>query len=171
MMADDNEIDFDPRIDEQALDLEWLRQPKLYFKWASAYAAAKRDVSEAKAELDVTKAEVAAEIRKDPGFYGCKGTVDAVNECAMLQPEYKAALRKLHRMQYHQDVIGAAVSSLDHRKKALENLVDLHSQNYFSEPRAKPASREAVDNMERDAVRRRGQRRHEQDTNTESEES
>jgi hypothetical protein len=147
---------FDPTIDELQLDTEWLKQPRLYYDWAIYYADAKRDLATQKQKLDVVKAELAREIRSDPVRYNLdKVTETTVPACVLEQLEYKDANRDYINAQHRADVLGAAVAALEHRRRALENLVDLHGQNYFSQPRAhSDGGREALATMERQNRRR-----------------
>jgi len=147
---------FDPTIDIDNLAEEWLKQPNLYFEWAANLADARRKVDEAKSELDVTKAEMLLEIGKDPAAYDVgKPTVDNCAAAVFLTKEYKVAQAAYLNAKHHADIVGAAVDALGHRKKALENLVDLHSQNYFATPHPKRASKEDADDIVKAEMRRR----------------
>jgi len=126
------------QIDESQLDQEWLRQPALFHKYAIKLAQAKADLAEAKAELDVTCSEVSLAIRQNPGKFGLTKLTDkGVEAATLLQREYVLALREVNRQKYRVDVYQAAVDSLEHRKRALENLVTLHGQDYFATPRVR----------------------------------
>jgi len=73
-----------------------------------------------------------------------------------MQKSYKVAAKEVLRLRHAADVLQAAVTALDHRKKALENLVYLHGQNYFSEPHARDGdSRETVNAATKRAARNR----------------
>jgi len=130
---------FDPTIDMNRLDEEWRDQPRLYYEWASHLAEARRDAAEAANSLKATEADLKSAIRNNPVAYGLgeKPTVDAINAAVVAQPDYTLAAKEVLDADYAVDLIGAAVKALDHRKKALENLVDLHGQSYFSTPRVK----------------------------------
>ena len=142
-------------IDKNILDEEWLNQPKLYFRWAVQLEDAKASFEEAKQEFDVIKAEVELKIRDDPTEYDLpeKTTEKMIATALMLTPEYKSGQLDMNTAKYRVGILQAAVTALDHRKKALEKLVDLHGQKYFATPRASEHSKEAVDNIEKRAVR------------------
>ena len=81
-------------IDENALDEEWVEQPSLYFRYASMVADARRDLDQAKANLDLTKAEVDKErcvgcllCKHLCPVWDCIGTeeIDGVNRGGMHQ--------------------------------------------------------------------------------------
>ena len=140
--------DFDPSIDQHRLDYEWLRQAEMYHAAALKQADARREVEYAKQALDVTRADLALEIRKDPSAYGVEKVTEATLEALVTtQPEAKAAAAALHEARHTADMHGAAVASLDHKKRALENLTDLFARDYFAEPQAKTdAAKQAIEN-------------------------
>ena len=141
-------------IDKNLLDDEWLGQPKLYFNWAIQLEDARADFEEVKAEFDVVKAEVDLAIRTTPDDYDLPKVTDkSVAVALIVQPEYKKAQQKVFTAKHRVGILQAAVTALDHRKKALEKLVDLHGQKYFATPRASEQSREAVEDIEKRAAR------------------
>lgn len=146
----DDEDDIDSsvlQIDENHLEREWMEQPSLVFKYAKKLADARFAFDEAKAELEVTEAEIANTIRKAPELYQIKKVTEGVvKETIPLQPEYKMAVKDVNKAKHAVDVYSAVVSALDNRKKALEKLVDLWMANYFSTP--KTPNKEASDKME-----------------------
>ncbi len=144
-MDQENEFDFFD-IDRERLDEEWIAQPKLFFKYASKLADAKRKLEEAKGELDVTTAELDQSIRSAPEKFGlAKVTEGSIKQAIMTQDIYNKANSVVGGLKYKVDMYQAAVSALDHRKRALENLVDLWAQDYWAEPRAKTNSREKIE--------------------------
>jgi len=150
----------DLQIDENQLDTEWLNQPQLYYRYAAKAADARRDFDAAKDELEVTKAEVDQSIRSDPAKFGLTKLTEAtVASAVIIQEEYQKAQENVRQARHRHDVYQAAVSALDHRRKALENLVTLFMANYFSKPRVPKGAEEDVDKMEKGSVRRRGRRR------------
>jgi hypothetical protein len=54
--------------------------------------------------------------------------------------------------------VEAVVTALDHRKKALENLVYLHGQSYFSAPTAPRGMKDRMDEVEKASVRGKARR-------------
>lgn len=126
----------DIRIDETALDIEWLEQPQLMLKYAKELAWRSRTVDEAKERIDVVRAEVDRKIRAYPEKYGLEKITEAVvQNTILLQPEYKDALKEYNDERYEYDITRAAVRAFEQRKDALENLVRLHGQQYFAGPR------------------------------------
>lgn len=123
-------------IDEHALDKEWLHQPELYFEWAEKLAKARRSHDEAKAALDLAYAETAQDIRNNPRRYDLeKVTESAVAELVKQQKPYQDAATILADAKYKIDIYQAAVTALDHRKRALTMLVELYGLQYFANPK------------------------------------
>jgi hypothetical protein len=82
-----------------------------------------------------------------------KVTEAAVAAAILTQPNYRVALKALTAARHRQDVYQAAVDALDHRKKALESLVQLHGQGYFAAPRARGTAKEVMAEIEKESVR------------------
>lgn len=154
-----NEDDFDPGIDEHALDKEWLGQPRLYYKWATHKAKAAADVTAAENRIKSVRAEVFREISENPTAAGVvKATVDGIKAAIEEDPRVLRAEREYIDAKYELDMMAAAVGALDHRKRALENLVELQTAGYYAEPMAKPASREAMEEVNKRGARTAGRR-------------
>lgn len=142
-------------IDPLALDREWVNQPRLYLQFASELADANRELDEAKSNLDIVKADLDQNIRSDPEQFGLdKVTEASITSTLLTQPEYKEAMTLLIESRHKREILAAAVAALDHRKKALEKLVDLHMSGYYASPRASGDSREAMSEVERKSTRR-----------------
>lgn len=152
------------RVDKYHLDEEWERQPRLYFQWARKAADARAAVAEAKAALEVAEAEVYRAVRAAPVHYGIDGRVteDQIKAAVVLQPKYQRALKALNDAKHAVDILDAAVSALDHKKRSLEGEVQLFLASYYAAPR-EPRHAETTDagrSMEertKERVRRRGQ--------------
>ena len=149
---DDIEFDFfEP--DKNRLDEEWVNQPKIYYEFSEKLTDAKEEVERCKArlgiaedDLKVTKAKLSLRIRRNPekyfGEYTEKLTEAAIENRILVHSLYAKAKAKIYKL--NEELIAAnrtvstfysAVHALDHRKSALERLVSLHGQNYFSTPK------------------------------------
>lgn len=123
-------------IDPHRLDEEWIKQPSLYRKWARQLANAREEWERAKAQRDVVTAEIDKAIRFNPEEYGLeKITEPSVEKTILLQKRYQRAHAVVVEAKHKVDLLEANVSALDHRKRALEKLVDLFLSDYFSKPR------------------------------------
>jgi len=156
----DPDLIFD--IDKNLLDDEWMNQPKLYFRWAEQLEDARDALEKAKAAFDVVKSEIELAIREKPSDFGLdvssrtgSVTEKAVTAAIPLQKEYKEAQQEMFEAKHRVGILQGVVVALEHRKKGLEKLVDLHGQKYFATPRASEHSREMVDEIEKRSVRQK----------------
>lgn len=134
-----SELDYerDTAIDEQALDVEWLRQPDLMRKYSMHAAETKRLVDETKERLDVVRARLDLAIRENPQKFGLeKVTEAAIAATILLQDEYQEASKGHLDAKYEYEIALAAVRAIDQKKTALENLVRLLAASYFAGPQA-----------------------------------
>lgn len=142
-------------IDPNALDQEWLSQPRKVMRYSTLLADAKNELAEAKAELDVVAAEVDKHVRLCPSDFGMeklKLTEAIVSNTVLLDKRHRDALKQVNNARYKVDLLQAACDALEHRKKALENLVTLFLQSYWSEPIAKgPSAKDKIDDLQRRA--------------------
>lgn len=133
----DHDFERDIRIDPTALDVEWVEQPKLLFRYSELLADARYETDRAKEALDVIKAEVDADIRANPvKFTGedKKPTEGAILQLIVTDERVRKAERDFAQAKREQGLLQAAVSAVETRKYALENLVRLIGQRYFSSP-------------------------------------
>jgi len=127
----------DMRIDETALDVEWLDQPELMFKYAKQAAESKLQLDHVKEKLDVVKAKLDKAIRTDPATFGVeKITETVVQNTIIMQETYQRVATELANQKYEYEITLAATKAVDQRKTALENLVKLHGMSYFAGPSA-----------------------------------
>lgn len=135
-MADRDELTKDVAIDPQALDVEWLRQSDLFMKWAERAIAARFEADRLKLKAEVVEAEVELTIRKNPKAYditdrvteaAVKATVAAHRRCLKAHTAYL-------RARDEAAMLDKAVTAMEIKKRALEKLVELHGQQYFSSP-------------------------------------
>ncbi len=126
----------DLEIDEQSLDLEWLRQPNLYMEYAEQLVEAKMEEADVKNRLEVVTAELDNRVRNDPNLTGSSKVTEAgIKNWIIVQLEYQEALKEHNEVKNKVMLLEAAVKALEHRKKALENLVILLNAKYFAAPK------------------------------------
>lgn len=154
-------------IDPFQLDREWVDQPVMYHRAAVQLAEAKRQLDHAKTAMELTKADLYAAISANPEQFGLSKTTEtAISQAMVCQKLYQEGQGAIRKAKYQVDVLEAAVLALDQRKKALENLVQLHLSDYYAAPRHKSDSveqRESVHEMRKAAVRGRARRRARED--------
>lgn len=125
----------DATIDESALDVEWLRQASLAMKYGRIVAQAKLDEAHAKENFDLVKAEVASDVRINPGDYDLKKVTEGtVAETVTQNTSYKKAMHNYLDKKFQTDMAINAMRAIEQKKVALENLVRLHGQQYFAGP-------------------------------------
>jgi hypothetical protein len=123
-------------IDPNRLDDNWIEQPKKYLEVASKCANLRASVDACKLQLDELQAKLDYFIRKSPAKYGLEkvtegGVLTAIKRHKKYLEVCQLLLIKKKQLGFYEGVL----SALDHRKKALENMVFLHGQSYFSKPR------------------------------------
>jgi anaerobic selenocysteine-containing dehydrogenase len=147
-------------IDKNNLGNEWLRQPILYLKYSQKAADAHRDVDECKNTLEITRAEMSIRMRKDPEKYDLvKVTETALSSAVDISEDVKNSQADLIEARHDYEVLQAAVGAMEHRKKALESYTSLFLAGYFGDPKAKQGESDAVDEMRKREIRRKGVRR------------
>ena len=141
-------------VDQNDLDREFCKQPRLYIKYASELADARLALDEADAAFKTIKATLDSLIRSDPSAYDLpeKITETVIASTIIIQDEYMKAQKKVHSAQYKVNLLFAMTGALDHKRSSLENLVKLHGQNYFSTPRSDSEGRERLEKERGDKV-------------------
>ena len=123
--------DSDFQIDRFRLDDEWVKQPDLYRRYAEALADARSEYDGRKNDLDVVRAEIELKIRENPGYYGLDKVTEGVIKAAVeVQELVKEAENDVVQARHKVGILEAAVGALDHRKRALSDLVSLHLADY-----------------------------------------
>lgn len=147
-------------INEYELDVEWKNQPLAYYEFATKLADAKAKHDQAKSDLEVTKAKICLEIRQNPDAYQLdKITESTVSHALLTESEHMTATNTVILARHKVDMLQAVVTALDHKKRALESLVSLHGQKYFSEPITDHESNNVLEDMEKRKARKMRSRR------------
>jgi hypothetical protein len=128
----------DMKIDESALDVEWLNQSSLMIKYAKLCAKAHLDMDLEQEKLNLVKFDLDYKIRLNPKDYGIsldvKITEAVILGTTLQQDEYQEANKQFLLRRYEYETIKGAVTAVEHRKTSLENLVKLFGQQYFAGP-------------------------------------
>lgn len=126
----------DVSIDPDALDTEWLEQPRLMIRYSQHLAEMRRDTEQAKTKLEVVRAELDKKIRTNPeAFDIAKITEGAINSTIITHEDYTEAQEEYLTAQYEMNMAQGAVRAVEGKKDALENLVRLYGQQYFAGPK------------------------------------
>lgn len=126
-------------IDINRLDREWLGQPELVYVYSIKLADARRESDSLKSKLELVESSFDGKIRKNPKKYGIESktiTESAIRACLSSIDEVIFVKRQLINKKHTIDILTAAVNALEHRKRALEKLVDLWQASYFASPMA-----------------------------------
>lgn len=145
-------------INPNALDIEWLDQPGLFFELSSALADEKLKLEKLKGAAEIALADEAKEVREDPSKYGlAKVTEAGIKEAVTGSTTNAKWTRRINGQKHSVDILQSAVSACDHKKRALENLVTLHGQQYFSSPKEpRDINTEYLKEAEKKRVRSKG---------------
>jgi hypothetical protein len=147
-------------VDLYQLHVEWVRQPRLYREYAGKLADARMRLNEARSALDIVYAEQDKDVRLHPQKFEIDKITEAtVKNAIMLTAAYQNADEDVIRAKHDVDVLEAMVGALDHKKKALENLVSLEMRDYFSKPREPEELRAKGRDIATDAALSRGGRK------------
>jgi len=143
-------------IDKNNLDKECIHLPNDYIVAARHAAEARLEMDERKATLDVVEAELAKAIRADPESFEIEKLTEAtLTSTILLQPRYQKARGVYQKAKHESDLAQALVWALEHKKRSLTLLVELHGLGYFSDVKVSEKGREAVNDMLRKKVHRK----------------
>ncbi len=120
----------DIKINPDALDVEWLRQPELYMKYCEAAANAKRAAATAMEKIKVIRSQLIKEAREE-GLAKNAGQEEAYYRDHV---SHKRAKAEWIEKEHVAAILHSAVFAFNQRKDALENLVRLAGQGYFATP-------------------------------------
>ena len=128
----------DVKIDETALDVEWLNQPALAIKYGVYYAECFKRFQQAEENIKVVRAELIKKAWNNPEKClgkGIKPAAQPIEAYYRTHEEHIEAKNEWIKAQYELNVADVAKWQISNaRKEALENLVKLHGQNYFAGP-------------------------------------
>lgn len=128
----------DCRIDETAIDLEWLNQPSLAMKYGFHWAGLQKEFEAAEEKMKIKFAELTDLVNSDPVAYlgeGVKVTLGNVDSYISRHPTYQKLKNQVVELRHETNMAKIAYQEISNsRKSALENLVKLLGQNYFAAP-------------------------------------
>lgn len=123
-------------IDPDKLDEEIFSQPGLYMKFSEIYSEAERKRETLKNKLGILEADLDFKIRSKPEIFGLKSlksvTESLVKNTIQRQEEIQTLNERIIQANYDLNIVKAAITSLEHKKKMLEKAVDLYNGQYFS---------------------------------------
>lgn len=130
--------EIDMKIDQDALDVEWLNQAPLAMKYAKHWANLDRELNRKNEELQILEADLRDKVNQSPDEYlgeGVKPTNDNIKSFVIRNEQYKSCKEEQRELEYELSLANIArIEVSNTRKAALENLVKLHGMNYFAGP-------------------------------------
>lgn len=154
-------------INELKLDKALYEQPKLASKWLKKLAKARFVHDTAKAELELTEAELAKKIRESPEDFELeKITENAIADAVVRHEDYQEGIASVNKAKYAVAMLEATCTAIEHRKRALEKAVDLFGMEYFAIPRGED-SHKAAEEYKKKLARSKTKPRRERDDNDE----
>ena len=163
------EIDYQKAvaIDPDKLDEEIFSQPGLYMKFSEIYFELEKKKEKLKHKLVVLEADLDFKIRSRPEMFFLKNlksvTEGLVKNTIQRQEEIQMLNEKIIQANYDLNIVKAAITSLEHKKKMLEKAVDLYNGQYFSPIKAPHAIKggkriyyENIDRQMRERLNKKG---------------
>lgn len=145
-MNSDYDFKTDVSIDDSILDKEWILHPKLYMKWLEYEAVCSNKVDKLKSELELLEATLYNFILKNNEKKPTEKTIEAE---IIANKEYQELNNKLIEAKYELKIASGAVNAFEHRKKALERLVDLYIVGYNAEARQPSVKDKIIDGVQK----------------------
>lgn len=128
--------EFSVSIDRYRLDEQWAEQPEMYHEYAIKAADARQEADEARNRQEVVEAELYQKIVTQPESFGLlKTTEKAIDAAITAHNKNQEAVKEVIETRHQLAIMEAAVSALEHRKKALEKLVELFIADYYATPK------------------------------------
>lgn len=125
-------------IDELRLDKEWSEHSQQVLNCGIEVAECQLRYDTAESDLKLVDAKLDRMIREDPSHYGIsKITEGVVTNTIIIQNEHYHADKEVNDAKYALNMAKAVSNSLEHRKRALTNLVELWLREYYSDTRPK----------------------------------
>lgn len=137
-------------IDEFDLDNELKNQSSIYFMYASMLADADFEARRCKEAIELAEAEADNRARNNaPG----KVTEALIKTLVVQDDEVLKANRVYIEALNRRNKIEAAVKAFEQRKSCLDNLVRLHTTQYFAEPQGLIYAKAAEQNIRSENIK------------------
>jgi BMFP domain-containing protein YqiC len=141
-------VDNDLNIDEDNLEMEWLRQASLYAKYSELVAESEYKMNHTKEKLEILESNLDIDIRKS----NSKITENNIKSQIKID-EGRVGLNNLYlkrRKEFF--IVSKILTALEHKKKALENLVSMNLNIYYSQPRNSSKKESEIENNLREKM-------------------
>jgi len=122
-------------IDTGNLEKECIGQAPKFHQFSVELADARLEQDKAKADVDVTYAELDSDIRDDPDKYNIPKLSEGIVKATILQQSaYQNAVLYYNKTTHNVRILEAMVKALEHRRSALKQVVELRLSESFAEP-------------------------------------
>ena len=112
-------------------------QPSYYADVAEVAAELKAEVQLAKSNLELAKAEINSDARKNPGKHGLDKVTEGAIQTAVTLDEHVIEAQEAYALACHQhNMMEVLVTAFEHRRSMINNEVQLYSNNYWGEMQA-----------------------------------
>jgi len=134
----------DITIDMADLDQEWLNQPVLFNKYARELVEAEDNLDRAKAKTLLLCAETETEIRTRL-INDKKLTEGKIRSILDQEEKVKKARAEIIDLTNEVKIFKVAKETMLQKNNALENIVRLHGQSYFAQPKDANMTKRSVE--------------------------
>lgn len=123
------------KIDIYNLEGEWESHTQMVGNAVQLAADCHKAYEDAEEYAEFVAAQTELSIRANPEESGLKNVTDkAVAAAVKVDPSCRAAIRKMIEAKHAMKEADGAVTTLEHKKRALTKLVDLWVKEYYSAP-------------------------------------
>lgn len=150
-------------IDLTHLDEHCIQQARLFHKYAKEVVKAEDEVRSAKVILRTVEADLQLRIRKRPKRFKLpeKITEIVVTSAITVHFKFQEAQKEYHRaLSNHADAM-ILKEAIQQKNFSLKELVQLHGQSYFADPKIETDVRNLVDSSRTERMRKSRKRKDE----------
>lgn len=122
----------DIKIDESALDVEWLKQADLAVKWGKHWAKCQDELDRAEENVKYIRSKIIEELAEDSAKLPTGLLIESHYRTHKKHIKAKERWLDALKAANEADIIKKEISIT--RKAALQHLVTLHGQHYFAGP-------------------------------------
>ena len=145
----------DVSIDPNSLDVEWQKQASLVHKYGILLSDAISERDKAKENLEIVRAEIDLDIRKNFKEYGLEKTTEgAISATILNEKDFIEAQETVHDANHNVNVLQSAKNALEHKKKALEYMTQLYLSGYWAEPKITSEAQEKYSEKDSEKIRK-----------------
>jgi hypothetical protein len=158
----------DITIEPDALDIEFIRQSRIYMKYAELLAEAEKDMRDKKNALEYISSVISKETREDKTIKD-RITDSLITSRIELDERYRVATAALSQALYQKDILSGVIKALEHKKTGLENAVKMWIGGYFAGPKVPRNLKKEMEGMAGENIREKYLKERKEEPDTEKE--